>query len=117
MVDDVKPFKVYTVAELMAMPEDFGPWGEWRFDPDVLVLVHDRWRYDVDLEEIDSSAEMLDWVFQIHRKGDMDVVGFLRGLNAVLYPQENYCSWGEDKRPSGSELAKAFAARMRAAKS
>jgi len=74
-------------------------WGVWGLDANRLVLVHTLKRYEIDLETIDSSAAMLDWIFQLQaRLSPQEMVDLLSALNDIFRPQENLCSGGADMR-------------------
>jgi len=90
-------------------------WGDWTFDPDYLTLDHEN-GYQIDLVEIGSSASILDWIFQIRGKdwGDAHTVyDLLTAFREILDPQANYCSFEEDNRADGEELARAYANRIK----
>jgi hypothetical protein len=91
-------------------------WGNWVFDPKRLTLSHAiegcDVDYEIDLEEIHSSAAILDWIFQILQKPWADpgtMHDLLRAFEDILEPQANYCSFEQDKRADGGALARAFA--------
>lgn len=77
-----------------------------------LTLVHGYPVYRIDLEEIDSSAAVLDWIFQIVGTKDWAtaevVEDLLRAFRDVLDPQKNYCADGADLRAHGGQLARKF---------
>lgn len=86
-------------------------WGKWILKPSTLVLAHDEPYYEIDLEEIHSSAAILDWIYQILGKAwaDADTMhNLLRAVKDILHPQANYCPWEEDRRADGGMLARAF---------
>ncbi len=90
-------------------------WGNWVFDTTNLTLIHENENYEIDLEVINSSSEMLDWIFQIRNKEwgtPQAIYDLLLAFEEILEPQLNYCSFGNDKNASGSELAKRFAERL-----
>ena len=90
-------------------------WGDWSFDPEYLTLDHES-GYQIDLEEIDSSAAILDWIFQVRGKswGDKQTLyDLINAFRDILDPQANYCSFEEDKRADGGELARAYATKIR----
>jgi hypothetical protein len=79
-------------------------WGHWRFIPNLLVLSYRSpgGEYEIDLETCTTSAQVLDWIFQIHDKlwcRPQDRVDLLNALNWLLHPQANLCSWGEERGP------------------
>src|SRR5271170_2712748 len=53
-------------------PEDGDCWGPWRYVESNLTLVYaprdSHWRYEVDLERCTTSAQVLDWIFQLRTK-------------------------------------------------
>jgi len=81
-------------------------WGKWVFDRKNCTLTYDpeRTGYEIDLEEIHTSAEMLDWVFQLWNKiwiqedDPQGIADLIAAFDDLLYPQSNYCSFGKDKR-------------------
>jgi hypothetical protein len=94
----------------MPIPEDVPPpadgdwWGPWRYNAKTLVLEYydedGKFGYEVDLERCNSSAEVLDWIFQLETKNwcGYEYLGQLvRALGDLLDPQANICSGGEDK--------------------
>ena len=90
-------------------------WGPWRFE-DNLVLVNGE-DYEIDLEQINSSAKMLDWIFQIShkiRKSEYCVESLVEAFDDIFKPQSNCCSFGADKQFSGSKLAKEYRSKLKA---
>lgn len=74
-------------------------WGVWQLDADRLMLVHTLDRYEIDLQTINSSAALLDWVFQAQRwASPQEVSDLLTALGAIFQPQANLCSGGADMR-------------------
>src|SRR3982751_4912844 len=63
---------VVSVARIANMklpnPQHGDTWGNWQLDAETLELVYPPERYAIDLESIDSSAEMLDWIIQLSEK-------------------------------------------------
>jgi len=95
----------FTAKELMEMPDPEGGlfhgrrWGGWMLDAKrhVLVLIKDG--YEIDLETIDSSAEMLDWIFQVRRwTTPEEMADLLKAFRDIFHPQANLCSCGADLR-------------------
>jgi hypothetical protein len=77
----------------------------WRFDEVLLTLTSEvppaPYEYEIDLEELRSSAQVLDVICQIAEKtwATSRIVGDLvRALNLLLEPQANLCSWGQSKK-------------------
>jgi hypothetical protein len=78
----------------------------WRYDAERLVLeLHDeagRWLYEVDLERCRTSAEVLDWIFQVTKKRwatDAVIGGLVRELERLFDPQSTLCTAGKDRGP------------------
>jgi hypothetical protein len=87
-------------------------WGPWSINEKHLTLVHKQ-GYEVSLRDCNSSADVLDWIFQVQGKTWADsatLVGLLEAFADVLHPQENYCSGGVDHKADGGELAKRYVA-------
>lgn len=95
----------FLMGQRIPLPPDGPVWGNWRFNPDILCLV---WKgyYEVDLEQINSAGQMLDWIFHCHH--NRDVLDLIAAFDAVLKPQANCCSGGRQLAFSGSALAKAY---------
>ena len=91
-------------------------YGRWVFDGERLCLVldgrpitrgsgEDAYRaffgiYEIDLE-LRASSQLLDRIFQVRTLGWVDarcMSDLLRALDDILYPQQNLCSAGCDKR-------------------
>ena len=54
-------------------------------------------RYYIDLDRMQTSAECLDWIFQIHRKSwitDQDRADLLHAIQDIINPQAALCSGG-----------------------
>jgi hypothetical protein len=88
-------------------PHDHG-WGCWRLKPQTyelearVSLFVDRpdCRYEVDLEDCRTSAEVLDWVMQVAHKAWASsevIAGLVHALDDLLQPQGTLCSSGIDK--------------------
>lgn len=85
-------------------------WGPWKLDPETFELYTDPasvgYSYAVDLETCTTSAEVLDWIFQINTKqwapddhgNAIIVAGLIRALRDLLDPQAHLCSSGLSKR-------------------
>ncbi len=89
-------------------------WGNWRFKESDLTLEYASPRkltpYYIDLERMDTSAVMLDWIFQINQKGWAsvnDLGQLIRALNDIFEPQATLCSSGISKRINSSAYLKA----------
>lgn len=110
---------------LDAMPKKTN-WGRWFFDADLLCL---RWsgatnkdgsvsypkggffvHYEIDLEKINSTAAIADTIFQINGKGwgMNELPDLVNAFHDILQPQSNCCGFGDEKRFSGTKLAKKY---------
>jgi hypothetical protein len=84
----------------------------WCVNFDNLTIEHVRGPgfYYVDLERCLTSADVLDWIFQIHRKrwGSSDgvVEELLWLLGLLLQPQANLCTGGLSKKIPKRSLRK-----------
>ena len=71
----------------------FFAFGEDGWDPSLSL-------YDVDLEQCETSAQVLDWIFQIHRKA-WSTPGLIHALLCAIQqeikPQANLCSFGIER--------------------
>ena len=70
-------------------------WGDWVCDKELMTLTNLKHDYEIDLEEIENSAQILDWIYQVFNKGWNDplaVYDLLEAFEDLLSPQSNYCS-------------------------
>lgn len=79
-----------------------GKWGEWYFKGDTFVLMHGPYQYEFDFDRCRDSAGILDQIIQISTLGshiinDRTFRDLVKGINAVLAPQENYCGSGKHR--------------------
>jgi len=75
-------------------------WCNWRFQAENLTLVHLTPHYEIDLEIIRDSAEMLDWIFQVQQKAwatERDMADLLSAFDDIFEPQASLCSAGQGK--------------------
>lgn len=80
-------------------------WGNWKFQADNLTLQHQL--YEVDLERIHDSAEMLDWIFQVLNKPwaiEKDLADLLVALDDIFGPQNSLCSLGKSTSINPTEF-------------
>ena len=97
-------------------PDPKRRWGRWRFVSSNLTLLHDN-SYEIDLERINSCAQMLDWIFQLNHKvsrhyGEDVVKDLVQAFDDIFKPQGNCCSMGNEKEFSGTKLAEAYASKL-----
>lgn len=86
-------------------------WGDWALDPTDSILKHVPTGYNVHVSDIDTSAAMLDWIFQVQGKPWADAKcmhGLLCALDAILGPQGNYCSMEQNLSADGEQLVRDF---------
>lgn len=75
-------------------------YGNWTYKPSTQVLVHKHPTYEVDSEDMTTSAQCLDWIFQVHTKdwvSDSDIVDLLKAIQELVNPQANLCSYGIER--------------------
>jgi hypothetical protein len=87
-----------TISELAERPRRRLSWGSWKFAPSTLVLRHRR-GYGIDLGTCTTSAETLDWIFQVSKKTWMrpkDRSDLLEAFEYLLNPQGTLCSCGRN---------------------
>jgi len=84
-------------------------WGYWKYNPNNLTLeIAKKGAYPksnpyyVDLEQCNTSAEMLDWIFQLKNKtwcSDKDIADLLRAFDDLMDTvQGKVCSGGINRR-------------------
>ncbi len=92
-----------TMLNLAKMPkrESRTEWGRWHFDPRLNVLQFRRsgswFLYEIDLDRMTTSAQCLDWIFQVAFKTWMtaqDRSDLLEAIRDRVNPQANLCPWG-----------------------
>lgn len=88
----------------MIMPEIYNrqEWGSWTIERDNLTLNfrEGRHSYQIDLEPIYSSAQVLDWIFQVRGKGWASpkvMADLLEAFHDIFHPQATLCSGGDYK--------------------
>lgn len=86
-------------------------WGPWKLDPQTYALYVEPpsigGRYDIYLESCTSSAEVCDWIFQIHGKEWADeptMTGLVCALSDLLRPQITLCSWGQQMTLNAADV-------------
>jgi hypothetical protein len=90
--------------------ETLAAWGEWVLDPHEQLLVHLPSNYRVDFEHMNTSASMLDLVFQVERKGfiSSEAVGqFITALADIFDPQAYLCTDGREQPFNAKDKLKA----------
>ena len=87
-------------------------WGEWVFHTDNLTIRHASRGHEIDLEQINSTAKMLDWIFHYQGRLGPSVADLIAAFAEIFRPCANCCSFGREKAFSGSDLAKAHRDRL-----
>jgi hypothetical protein len=101
----------------MAVSDNLYPtvFGVWRFSAIDLTLQHKKHGlYSIELKQINTTAQMLDWIFQINQKnmeiyGDSAVKDLIKAFFYIFRPQANCCSYGLEKSFNGGALAATYA--------
>ena len=114
-----EPLRMFTFAELCDEAEREAElrhqrrqWGRWRLYTETLELVFEERPgcsgYCIDLERMNTSAAVLDWIFQLHGKGwcsSEDIGDLIAALDDILSPQARLCSGaGGGGRRHGSRI-------------
>ena len=88
--------------------KDGARWGDWHLEVGNLTLVlrsgHDN--YEIDLEQINDSAQMLDWIFQLRTKTWVtnDIIGdLLSAFQDIFCPQATICGGGQNTTINATE--------------
>lgn len=95
--------------ELVPKLESGKKWGDWILIGQNLTLVYTGppAKYEIDLEIINSSSEMLDWIMQIAAKrwATPVIVGDLvKALNEIFLPQKSLCPGGVSREINARDL-------------
>ena len=96
---------------MLSMPgatKDGSMWGGWRLDASSLTLALQtgRHHYEIDLEGITDSAQMLDWIFQLRMKAWVtnDILGdLISAFQDLFRPQNTICGQGINKTIDAKE--------------
>ena len=111
--DDNDELRIWTWADICAKAaQDRAAkrarrtWGRWKLDTDTLELIYrddrGRCRYPIDLERMGTSAAMLDWIIQLHKKNwtsAEDIGDLIAALQDIFDPQGRLCSFGSTGAP------------------
>jgi hypothetical protein len=79
--------------------KDGAAWGDWHLEASnlTLVLKSGNASYEVDLEQITDSAQMLDWIFQLRTKPwvtNDTISDLVSAFQDLFSPQETICGGG-----------------------
>ena len=106
-------FQVKTIRQLLDgvdLKSNRTAWGCWIYHPENFTLECSDERgfiYEVDLELCRTSAEMLDWIFQVSKKtwATADIVkDLLTAFDDLLSPQATLCSFGRNGQINPREI-------------
>ena len=92
------------------LPEN---WGKWKLDRDRRVIYYDgRHDFWFSLGQMNNSAEVLDWIVELHEKSwatPEDIGNLVAALDDIFDLQNNICGCGVDHRFNAKEhVAKLF---------
>lgn len=76
-------------------------WGKWTLNKNLTLTHQDRGSYELDLEKMATSAEVLDTIFQVSNKlwcSPKDAGDLLDALRDTINPQGTLCSCGRNKK-------------------
>ena len=76
-------------------------YGPWKFDRKALILTHKN-GYEINVAEWKTSAEVLDWIFQVQTKAWNDpetMHALIEAIEDIIHPQSSLCSSGIEKGP------------------
>lgn len=87
-------------------------WGVWRLENSRLIHYGEgegHWsnRYSVNLEAMNTAAQMLDWIFQVSSKTwatREDVGNLIEALDDIFGPQGSLCSGGMGETVNAAEV-------------
>jgi hypothetical protein len=75
--------------------------GCWEYNAEACSLWYAKGRYMVDLDRCGTSAEVLDWIFQVNAHGwsAACVADLVEAIRYILHPQKYLCSNGIERGP------------------
>jgi len=97
----------FSEIHLNPPPSDGDCWGPWKYHRDIFTLCYaprdHHWGYEIDLERCSTSAEMLDWIFQVSNKVEWcvnreDIGQLIQALQDLMCPQATLCSFGTNNK-------------------
>lgn len=100
-----RPYKALRTLPSRPNPTDF---GTWQLVGTHLILKRQDW-HSFDLV-CNSSAEILDQIFHYRSKRltPQETADLLTAIELILNPRSNFCSFGQDLRPSGTAFINAY---------
>ena len=77
-------------------------WGDWSLDIKNMALVYifENIEYDIPLDRCNSSAQILDWIYQVYGKSWANpkvVCDLLKAFNDIAPVQQTFCSFGVER--------------------
>lgn len=114
---DLKPVDFADVLRQMAAKRNRTKWGNWIYHPGNFTLECQDERgfiYEIDLDRCRTSAEVLDWIFQVQGKtwATAEIVKYLlEALDDLLTPQGTLCSFGVSSTINPREILRSRNAR------
>ena len=98
------------------LPSQGDRWGNWEYDAKNFVLEYvendGSHGYQVGLDDMTTSAQMLDWIFQVCVKTwvtQKDKGDLIDALQDLLHPQGTLCSGGQGKTLDATKLLMGYA--------
>jgi hypothetical protein len=77
-------------------PEYGDTWGIWEYKQNGTLTCD---IYEVDLDRMESSAAVLDWIIQVSHKSwvtEDDLADLIYAIDDILGLQQNYCGFGKE---------------------
>lgn len=71
--------------------------GKWEYNRVAFTLTHLAEDYEIDLDEVTNSAELLDWLCQVQGKSwctKKDLWTLFEAFDYLFKPQQNLCPFG-----------------------
>ena len=91
-------------------------WGNWKLNPETRQLEYndgDSNTYEINVDDMNSSAPTLDWIYQLHGKTWMTPRGMydlLTAIDDIFMVQGSFCSGGQDHRVDARALVTRYIA-------
>ncbi|MGC3023341.1 hypothetical protein [Brevibacterium sp. FAM 24630] len=82
-------------------------WGNWELRVEIMCIEHSVNGYQISLDECLTSAQVLDWVFQMRAKTwvtSEEMANLLDAFDDVFEPQSRLCSVGRNKSLTKEEM-------------
>jgi hypothetical protein len=95
--DDNGVVAIDTSVPLFRKPEYGDTWGIWEYRKNKTLACD---IYEVYLDQMNSSAEVLDWIVQVSHKTwvtEKHLADLIYAIDDILSLQPNYCGFGIDK--------------------